>query len=125
MSTKAEIEASGANGHYTYRVNGKVIAETNDRDVRTSRDVVPGPFSQRHTTRARPVTRRRSSPWRTPQATTQASPTAHPSPSAVPVPSPTRARNLPRFILDDRREAIDALHQIGALYLDLRTAVQS
>ncbi|MFT9549022.1 hypothetical protein ACM0AZ_15220 [Mycobacteroides abscessus subsp. massiliense] len=42
MSTKAEIEASGANGHYTYRVNGKVIAETNDRDVRTSRDVVPG-----------------------------------------------------------------------------------
>lgn len=43
---------------------------------------------------------------------------------AIDIKTPT-ARNLPRFILDDRREAIDALHQIGALYLDLRTAVQS
>lgn len=43
---------------------------------------------------------------------------------AIDIKTPT-ARNMPRFILDDRREAIDALHQIGALYLDLRTAVQS
>lgn len=43
---------------------------------------------------------------------------------AIDIKTPT-ARNLPRFILDDRREATDALHQIGALYLDLRTAVQS
>ncbi|WP_100525899.1 hypothetical protein [Mycobacteroides abscessus] len=43
---------------------------------------------------------------------------------AIDIKTPT-ARNPPRFILDDRREAIDALHQIGALYLDLRTAVQS
>ncbi|MFT9549020.1 hypothetical protein ACM0AZ_15210 [Mycobacteroides abscessus subsp. massiliense] len=42
----------------------------------------------------------------------------------IDIKTPT-ARNLPRFILDDRREAIDALHQIGAPYLDLRTAVQS
>lgn len=43
---------------------------------------------------------------------------------AIDIKTPT-ARNMPRFILDDRREAIDALHQIGALYLDPRTAVQS
>ncbi|SHS11499.1 Uncharacterised protein [Mycobacteroides abscessus subsp. abscessus] len=43
---------------------------------------------------------------------------------AIDIKTPT-ARNLPRFILDDRREATDALRQIGALYLDLRTAVQS
>ncbi|RIS67596.1 hypothetical protein [Mycobacteroides abscessus] len=43
---------------------------------------------------------------------------------AIDIKTPT-ARNLPCFILDDRHESIDALHQIGALYLDLRTAVQS
>lgn len=35
------------------------------------------------------------------------------------------ARNLPRFVLDNRNEAIDALHQIGALYFDMRTGALS
>ncbi|SII19264.1 Uncharacterised protein [Mycobacteroides abscessus subsp. abscessus] len=35
------------------------------------------------------------------------------------------ARNLPRFVLDNRDEVIDALHQIGALYFDMRTGALS
>lgn len=35
------------------------------------------------------------------------------------------ARNLPRFVFDSRDEVIDALHQIGALYLDMRTGALS
>lgn len=43
---------------------------------------------------------------------------------AIDINTPT-ARNLPCFVLDDRREATDALHQIGALYFDMRTGALS
>lgn len=35
------------------------------------------------------------------------------------------AEDVPRFLVEDRREAVDALRQIGALYFDMRTGARS
>ncbi|WP_078344556.1 hypothetical protein [Mycobacteroides chelonae] len=35
------------------------------------------------------------------------------------------AENLSRFLVEDTREAVDALRQIGALYFDMRTGARS
>ncbi|MBF9326046.1 hypothetical protein [Mycobacteroides chelonae] len=35
------------------------------------------------------------------------------------------AENLSRFLVEDSREAVDALRQIGALYFDMRTGARS